>query len=57
VNFLRIRGLDVLPEIEAASAVACFTRRELMQAPNFGKGAAAAVTAWLARHDLTLRTP
>src|SRR5262245_9603105 len=36
-------GFDALPEIEAAIAVARLSRRELMAAPNFGRGALDAV--------------
>jgi hypothetical protein len=53
-NFLRNAGLSELPEIEAAAAVARLTRRELLATPNFGRVACDAVTAWLARHRLTL---
>jgi hypothetical protein len=56
-TFLHNNGLSELPEIEAAAAVAQLTRRELLATPNFGKGAAAAIAAWLARHGLTLRSP
>jgi hypothetical protein len=56
-SFLHIRGLSALPETEAAAEVAQLTRRELLATPNFGKGAAAAIAAWLARHGLTLRSP
>ena len=55
VNLLHIAGLTELPEPEAAAAVAQLTRRELLATPNFGKGAAAAIAAWLARHGLTLK--
>jgi Sigma-70, region 4 len=53
-TFLRNAGLSELPEIEAATAIARFTRRELLAIPNFGKGAATAIVAWLAQHGLTL---
>jgi hypothetical protein len=49
-NFLHLRGLAVLPEIEAARAVARLSHRELI--PNFGRGAFAAIVAWLERHGL-----
>jgi hypothetical protein len=52
---LYARGLTSLPEIEAARAVARLTPRELMSAPNVGRGAGDTVVAWLARHGLTLR--
>jgi hypothetical protein len=56
-TFLHSIDLTVLPEIEAANAVAGFTRRELLSVPNIGRAACDAVIAWLARHDLTLRAP
>jgi hypothetical protein len=56
-TFLHIQGLAALPEIEAAIAVAELSKRELLSAPNIGKGAAAAMTAWLAQHRLALRSP
>ena len=54
VNFLHWRGLSELPELEAALAVAKFSRRELMEQPNLGKGALGALIAWLAGHGLAL---
>jgi Homeodomain-like domain len=54
-TFLHNAGLTELPETEAALAVAQLTRRELLATPNFGKSAAVAVTAWLARHGFTLK--
>lgn len=56
-TFLHNHGLAELPEIEAAVAVAQLTRRELMAAPNVGKGTCDALIAWLERHGLTLRSP
>jgi hypothetical protein len=56
-TFLHNAGLAELPESEAAAAVARLSRRELLASPNFGKDAAGAVTAWLARHGLALRSP
>jgi hypothetical protein len=56
-TFLHNAGLAELPETDAAAAVARLSRRELLATPNFGKGAAVAVTAWLARHELALRSP
>jgi predicted transcriptional regulator len=54
-TFLRLRGLSELPEVEAALAVAKLTRREIKTEPNFGRGALAALEAWLASHGLALR--
>jgi hypothetical protein len=51
-TFLHIHDLAELPEREAAIAVARLTRRELLAAPNVGKGAVAAITDWLDRHGL-----
>jgi hypothetical protein len=56
-TFLHNAGLAELPQTDAAAAVARLSRRELLATPNFGKGAAVAVTAWLARHELALRSP
>jgi hypothetical protein len=56
VNLLHIRGLDALPEIEAAVAIARISRRELLATSNFGRVACDAVVAWLARHGLTLKS-
>jgi hypothetical protein len=56
-TFLHSIDLTALPEIEAANAVARFTHRELLSVPNIGRAACDAVIAWLARHDLTLRSP
>lgn len=47
-TFLHLNGLADLPEPEAAAAVAQLSRCELMSHPNVGKGAVAALTAWLA---------
>jgi hypothetical protein len=55
IYFLHGRSLTSVPEIEAAHAVARLSRRELMNTPNFGAGACAAVIAWLARHGLKLQ--
>ena len=55
LNFLIIRGLTDLPELEAARAVAKLSRRELMKQPNLGKGAIGALEAWLTGLDLALR--
>jgi Sigma-70, region 4 len=54
--FLHRRGWQHLDELAAAQAVARLSRRELMSSPNFGKGACAAVLAWLAMHGLKLST-
>ena len=54
-TFLHLRGLSELPEVEAALAVAKFTRKEIKAEPNLGKGALAAIEAWLAGHGLTWR--
>ena len=54
-TFLHLRGLSELPEVEAAVAVAKLTRKEIKAEPNIGKGALAAIEAWLAGHGLTLR--
>jgi hypothetical protein len=51
-TFLHSMNLAALPEREAAIAIARFTRRELLVAPNVGKGAVAAITDWLERHGL-----
>jgi hypothetical protein len=53
-TFLHIIGVAALPETEAAIVVARLSKRELLSAPNVGKDAAAALTAWLARHGLEL---
>jgi predicted transcriptional regulator len=55
LNFLKVSDLAEKPEIEAAEALARFSRRELVKQPNLGKGALAAIEAWLAGHDLTWR--
>jgi hypothetical protein len=52
-TYLHNAGLAALPEAEAAAAVARLSRRERLAKPNIGKGAAAALTAWLARHGHT----
>jgi len=57
INLLHQRGLNTLSEIDAARAVAQFTRRELMNTPNFGRGSLSALRAWLAKHKLALRPP
>jgi len=57
INLLHQRGLNTLSEIDAARAVAQFTRRELMNTPNFGRGSLSALRAWLAKHGLALRPP
>jgi len=36
-------------------AIARFTRRQLLDHPNFGKTGCAAIIEWLARHNLHLR--
>jgi hypothetical protein len=56
-TFLHSLDLTTRPEIEAANAIARLTRRELLSAPNIGRAACDAVIAWLARFDLTLRSP
>jgi hypothetical protein len=53
-TFLRNIGVAVLPETEAAIAVARLSKPELLSTPNVGKDAVAALTAWLARHRLKL---
>ena len=55
LNFLIIRGLADLPELEAALAVAKLTREQIKAEPNFGPGALAAIEAWLAGIRLALR--
>jgi hypothetical protein len=52
-TFLHNAGLAELPEPEAAAAIAQLTRRELLAAPNLGRGACDALVAWLARHGLS----
>lgn len=54
-NFLHVRYLDNLPELEAAQTIADMTHRDLLAVPNMGRGACSAVIAWLARHGLKLR--
>jgi hypothetical protein len=54
-RFLRDRGLADLPEAAAAEALARLTVKELKETPNLGKGALAAIEAWLERLGLTLR--
>jgi hypothetical protein len=60
-TFLHNMNLTALPEIEAAIAVARLSRRELLAAPNLGRGAVDAIAAWLGDHgrklqlELTLR--
>jgi hypothetical protein len=53
-TLIHLMKLNGLPEIEAAAAIARLTRRELLAQPNIGTNAAAAASAWLARHGLTL---
>jgi hypothetical protein len=53
-TFLHIIGVAALPETEAAVVVARLPKRKLLSAPNVGKDAAAALSAWLARHGLKL---
>ena len=53
-TFLHNIGVAALPETEAAIAVARLPKCELLSAPNVGKDAVAALTAWLARHGLKL---
>jgi hypothetical protein len=55
LRFLRERDLSGLLELEAAEAVARLSRKELKAEPNLGKGALAAIEAWLAGHGLALR--
>jgi hypothetical protein len=56
VLLLRLRGLNDLPEAEAAAKVAkIFTPRDLKAQPNFGRQAFEAIAAWLAAHGLALR--
>jgi hypothetical protein len=52
-HLLQIHGWDQLDEIAAARRVAQLFRRELMGSSNFGRGACAAIMAWLARHGLS----
>src|SRR5262245_48575667 len=54
-TFLYNLNLAELPELEAATAVARMSRRELLALPNIGRGAADALVAWLATHRLGLR--
>jgi len=56
-TFLHNMNLTVLPEIEAAIAVARLSRRELMRAPNVGHAVADALGAWLAHHGLAFTAP
>jgi hypothetical protein len=46
-HLLQIHGWDQLDEIAAALRVAQLPRRELMNAPNFGRVACDALLAWL----------
>ena len=55
LNFLRTHELDGLAEIDAASAVAQLSRRQLLAMPNFGASACAAVIVWLESHGLALQ--
>jgi predicted transcriptional regulator len=55
LNFLIIADLAGKPEIEAAQAVARLTRKDLRETPNLGRGAIAALDAWLDGHGLMLR--
>jgi hypothetical protein len=48
VSFLRRAGFLHLTEAEAAAAVAQLSRSDLMGHRNVGRGAVAALTAWLA---------
>ena len=54
-TFLHYSGLAERPEAEAACAVAQLSRRELLQVPNFGRAACAALIVWLSHHGLTLQ--
>jgi hypothetical protein len=54
LHLLRLRGLDTLPEIQAALAVSKLSRRDLLGEPNFGRGALEAVTCWLAANGTAL---
>jgi hypothetical protein len=54
-TFLHNANLAALPEIEAATAVAQYSHRELLIIPNLGRGAVGAIAEWLAGHGLTLR--
>jgi len=60
-TFLHNMNLSALPETEAADAIARLSRRELLAAPNIGRGAVDAIAAWLGDHghklqlELTLR--
>jgi hypothetical protein len=56
-TFLHNMDWAALSEPEAAIAVARLSRRELLAAPNIGRAACDAVLGWLARFDLTLRSP
>ena len=55
LNFLIVRGFAAKPETEAAEALARLTVKELKEAPNLGRGALAALTAWLSTHGLAPR--
>jgi hypothetical protein len=54
-NFLHNANLSALPETEAATAVARYSRRELLTTPNLGRGAVGAIATWLAHHGLALQ--
>jgi hypothetical protein len=55
-NYLiRGRGLDGLAETDAARAIAQFSYRQLLEIPNIGPAACAAVIAWLESHGLALQ--
>jgi hypothetical protein len=55
-NFLHNARLTALPETEAATAVARYSRRELLTTPNLGRGAVGAIADWLAGHGLALQS-
>jgi hypothetical protein len=56
-TFLHNMNFAPLSEVEAATAIARLSRRELLLAPNVGRGAVDAIAAWLASHGLELRPP
>jgi hypothetical protein len=54
-HFLITRGLDALPELEAAQAISRFCRSDLLTIPNFGFRALDALVTWLAALGFELR--
>jgi len=57
ISFLRAHGLDALPEIEAARALANVSRRELLSTPNFGGVSLSVLCDWMGKHGFALRPP